>query len=98
VGTGSTWHLVPLRIGQVMFQPNYGFTYFQLDIESATEAHVLLYTRDEEGTPTQHHSVVNYGHLLPHLPSLNGAPTDLPVPYSIVTTDANHMNASYVFI
>ncbi len=98
VGNGFTWHLVPLSIGQVMFQPNYGFPYFQIDIARAIGSEILLYSRDPSGGSTQHHSVVNYGHLLPHLPSLDDVITNPSVPYCIITTDANHMNASYEFI
>ena len=98
VGNSFTSHLMPLRIGSVLFQPNYGFPYFQIDIATDNESSILLYTRDKEGRTTQHVSVLNYGHLLPHLPSLNDTSANLPVAYSIVTTDANHMNASYEFI
>ena len=97
-GNSYTLHLLPIRIGAVLFQPNYGFPYFQIDIAMDDESNPLLYTRNQEGKTTQHHSVVNYGHLLPHLPSLNDNGTNIQVPYSIVTTDGYHMNASYEFI
>lgn len=98
VGSGSTWHLVPALIGSVMFQSLYGFTYFHIDISSEMASAVLMYSSTDANNHTQHHSVVNYGHLLPHLPSLDDPTVNGPVPYSVVTTDANHMNASYVFI
>ena len=98
VGSGRTWHLIPVRIGMVLFQPNYGFPYFQTDIASDTDPAIVLFSLDDTGTPTQHHSVVNYGHLLPHLPSLERVSATEPVAYCVITTDTNHMNASYVFI
>jgi hypothetical protein len=98
VGSGATWHLVPVAIGKVQFDPKYGFTYFDIVISSEVESAILLYSSNGDGKNTQYHSVLNYGHLLPHLPSLEVSTGNGKVPYSVVTTDANHMDATYVFI
>jgi hypothetical protein len=63
VGSSTPGFLIPLTIGnQVLETPTTGFTYFHITIHYDAWKRICLY-----GTGVQHHSVVNYGHLLPYL-------------------------------
>jgi hypothetical protein len=98
VGTGSNGYLVPLQIQEVVENGSMGFTYFHIQIDYDQFSLIHLYSPGEDGVPLMHHSVVNYGHLLPHLASLDQGDKSCEVPYAIVTIDANHMNDLYQFI
>ena len=70
----------------------------RIDVEFGTNPGIPLYARDPNGPSIQHHSIVNYGHLLPHLSTVDLGTGEGAVSYAVVTTDANYMNASYKFI
>jgi hypothetical protein len=91
VGSSSSGHLVPLTIGNPVKTPTTGFAYFHITIHYDACDRIGLYNAG-----VQHHSVVNYGHLLPCLSMLDNEGTN--VPYAIVTTDAFHMDSQYNFI
>ena len=95
IGSGSSANLLPLHIGSVSAPQELGFPYFLVSVNVLEGPGILLYTRSAEGHMDQHISVVNYGHLLPHLASVE---TGAHVPYAIITTDAYHLNAQYLFI
>jgi hypothetical protein len=98
VGTGAMGTLIPFHVGCVHVNPTVGFTYFRIDVEFGTYPGIPLYARDPNGPSIQHHSIVNYGHLLPHLSTVDLGTGEGAVSYAVVTTDANYMNASYKFI
>ena len=89
---------MPVRIGRVRTNSTIGFTYFETFLNSDKGAWILLYSHTQEGRRVEHHSVLNYGHLLPHLVSLELRNRTSPLPYAVVTTDAYHMNAAYRFV
>jgi hypothetical protein len=60
VGSSSAGYLIPLTIGTQAKSPTTGFAYFQIAIHYDVCQQICLY-----GAGVQHHSVVNYGHLLP---------------------------------
>jgi hypothetical protein len=97
VGNGATGCLLPFQVGRcVVSAPRMGFAYFEIDVDY-TCLGLSLYSRLEDGRGIQHESVVNYGHLLPCLASLDTSEVPSIIPYAVVTTDANHMNASFNF-
>jgi hypothetical protein len=98
VGNGKTGTLVPVRIGRIRLNSTIGFTYFETFLNSDKGAWILLYSHTQEGNRVEHHSVLNYGHLLPHLASLELRNRTTPLPYAVVTTDAYHMNDLYRFV
>jgi hypothetical protein len=98
VGNGRRGTLLPVRIGRVRTNSTIGFTYFETFLNSDVGSWVLLYSHTQEGRRVEHHSVLNYGHLLPHLASLESRNRTSPLPYAVVTTDAYHMNAAYRFV
>jgi hypothetical protein len=98
VGNGKRGILVPVQIGRVRINSTIGFTYFETYLNSAVGACILLYLHTKEGSCVEHHSVLNYGHLLPHLASLETLHRTSPLPDAVVMTDAYHMNASYRFV
>ena len=98
LGSGRTGHLVPLHVGTVAVSTNVGFTYFDIHINYDVGQHLLLYSLGDEGTAIQHYNVLNYGHLLPHLATLELGDPLQTVPYAVVTTNANHRNTSYNFV
>ncbi len=98
LGSGKNGQLVPLHIGRVRETSQIGFTYFETNINEDVESWIPLYSCSTDGSKTEYHSVVNYGHLLPHLSSLEEKNGTSILPYAVVTTDASHMNASYQFV
>ncbi len=98
LGSGKNGQLVPLHIGRVRETSQIGFTYFETNINEDVQSWIPLYTCRTDGSRTEYHSVVNYGHLLPHLSSLEEKNGTSILPYAVVTTDASHMNASYQFV
>jgi hypothetical protein len=95
IGSGSSGYLLPLHVGSIAVTQEIGFPYFRVSVNVLEGASIMLYTRSGEGHTDQHISVVNYGHLLPHLASVEAGDG---VSYAIITTDAYHLNAQYMFI
>jgi hypothetical protein len=75
-----------------------GFPYFHLEITTDQDLWLLLYDTPLEKPTQLYHSVLNYGHLLPHLASLAIENRVEPIPYAVITTDAYHMDANYDFV
>ena len=98
VGNYQTGHLLPLRIGAVAVNSVVGFPYFHTSIEVDVDEVTVLYSPNACNVCTQHFSVVNYGHLLPCLAAIDANNVAHTVPYAIVTTNANHLNASFQFV
>jgi hypothetical protein len=98
LGSGKSGKLVPVRVGQVRANTRYRFTYFETKLNSDKGSWIELYSCDNDGTPREHHSVVNYGHLLPQLALMESTSRTSPIPYTVVTTDAKHMNEMYSFV
>jgi hypothetical protein len=98
MGNGKTGTLVPVRIGRVRINSTVGFTYFETFLNSDNGSWIHLYSHAKEGVRVEHHSALNYVHLLPHLASLESPNRTSPLPYPVITTDACHMNALYRFI
>ena len=97
VGNGASGCLLPFEVGACSIAPPCGFAYFQITVDY-TCLGTCLYSTGYDGNGITHESVVNYGHLLPYLtPRDTGADT-VSVAYAVVTTDANHMNASFEFV
>jgi hypothetical protein len=99
VGTGLEGKLIPLRVGRVAMTSSVGFPYFSIHIETDMQRSIPLYCRlnlDEKAI--QHHRLVNYGHLLPHLATLEAVDNTTSPPYAIITTDGNHLDSLYTFI
>ena len=99
VGTGLEGKLIPLRVGRVAMTSSVGFPYFSIHIETDMQRSIPLYCRlnlDEKAI--QHHRLVNYGHLLPHLATLEVVDNTTSPPYAIITTDGNHLDSLYTFI
>jgi hypothetical protein len=71
MGNGKTGTLVPVRIGRVRIDSTIGFTYFDTFLNSDNASWKQLYSHAKEGIRVEHHSVLNYGHLLPHLASFD---------------------------
>jgi hypothetical protein len=97
IGSGCNGYLVPLHIRGLAVKPTTGFPYFYIDVDYDEASQVPLYSPGKEGNVVMHHSIVNYGHLLPHLASVGQDDSTVEVLYSIVTIDAYHMNCSYQF-
>jgi hypothetical protein len=95
VGSGTSGFLITLRVGSVLVTNTLGFPYFRVSVNVLEGADIRFYTRSTLGHNDQHISVVNYGHLLPHLASVE---IGGEVPYAIVTTDAYYLNTQYVFV
>jgi hypothetical protein len=95
IGSGSAGYLLTLEVGTMTVTQPWGFPYFQISIHDFDDNPILLYSRSAEGTRIQHTSFLNYGHLLPHLASVEAGRS---VPYAVVTTDAYHMNEKYDFV
>jgi hypothetical protein len=98
MGNGKTGTLVPVCIGRVMIDSTIGFTYFETFLNSDNVSWIQLYSHAKEGVRVEHHSVLNYGQLLPHLASLESHNITSPLPYGVVTAGACHMNALYRFV
>jgi hypothetical protein len=98
VGTGAQAYLVPIKIGRVVMSGEPGFTYFNITVITNQELWSVLYATPPNDITTLYQSVLNYGHCLPHLASLEIENRVDPVPYAIVTTDAYHMNTGYDFV
>jgi hypothetical protein len=98
VGTGSQTYLIPVQIGHLVIPGSPGFPYFHLEITTDQDLWLLLYDTPLEKPTQLYHSVLNYGHLLPHLASLAIENRVEPIPYAVITTDAYHMDANYDFV
>jgi hypothetical protein len=98
-GTRAKGYLIPITIGDVAIDSTDGFPYFNIEIEHNRDAFELMYCEGtNESDNPMHHSVLNYGHLLPHLASLENTHQTCAVPYAVVTVDANHLNTSFEFV
>lgn len=95
VGNGMKRDLISLCINGVAYPATTGFSYFDITIDYNEDASIPLFSCGPDGIHMQHHSVLQYGHLLPHLATLDNS-MDL-VPYAVVTTDGNSMDASFQF-
>jgi hypothetical protein len=98
VGTGAHAYLVPIKLGRVVISGKPGFPYFNVTITTNQDLWSVLYATPPNNVTTLYQSVLNYGHCLPHLASLENENRIDPVPYAIVTTDAYHMNTGYDFV
>ena len=99
VGSGSRASLVPVReVGRLVEAGVTGFPYFHLDIVTDPHLRLLLYETLPNQPMALYHSVLSYGHLLPHLASLEVENREDPIPYAVVTTNAYHMNEKDDFV
>ena len=96
VGSGRKGILLPLLIGEVSTQDPLGFTYFQISINANANTGTALYDHDDNNKVHQHHSVVQYGHLLPHLATLE-LNNNEHIPYAVVTTEGDAFDATFPF-
>jgi hypothetical protein len=88
VSTCNQWWLQPLRLGQVQFDDDLGFTYFKVDLY-AHDSQVLVRTKHDCEHPTYHIQLLNYATLLPALW------LEAPFPYALVTMEGDHLDANY---
>ena len=91
VATGNEWWLLPLRTGQVEYDDDLGFTYFQVDFYPK-EDHVLVRTKEDLAKPIYHIQLINYATLLPALW------LEAPFPYALLTAEGDHLDANYNFV
>ena len=95
VGNQQILHLIPVSIGKVVAHSVSGFAYFLTTINLDQNTWVNIgHTQEADDT----NSFVNYGHLLPHLASIDHASVTGSIPYAVVSLDANYMNETYEFI
>ena len=91
VATSNEWWLLPLRMGEVVFDDDLGFTYFQVELYPEEEQ--TLVRRKEEGqTAVYHMQLLNYPTLLPALW------LEAPFPYALMTMEGDHLDANYNFV
>jgi hypothetical protein len=98
VGNGKQAQFIPLQICALQIDSAIGFPYFQTKIVCNDGDDIFLYSLNEFNVSTQHYSVVNYGHLLPHLATIDSGSSEDGIPYAIITTDANHMDNTFNFV
>jgi hypothetical protein len=91
VATSHEWWLLPLRIGQVQYDDDLGFTYFVVGLYPKDDQ-ILVRTKPDGENPTYHIQLLNYPTLLPALW------LEAPFPYALVTMEGDHLNANYEFI
>ena len=91
VATCNEWWLLPLRVGQLQYEDDLGFTYFQVALYPAGE-HVLVRTRPDGGNPKYHVQLLNYATLRPALW------LEPPFPYALMTMEGDHLDANYNFV
>jgi hypothetical protein len=95
VGNQQMLHLIPVSIGRVVAHSVSGFAYFltMINLDQNTWVNIGQ-TQEADDT----NSFVNYGHILPHLASIDHASITGSIPYAVVSLDANYMNETYEFI
>lgn len=99
IGSSAKGFMIPFFVMGVAIDSHVGFPYFHINIDYDTASLIPLYTKGTTNEGDEmHHSVLNYGHLLPHLATLEQHDQNEDVPYAVVTLDANHMNTSYQFV
>ena len=91
VATCNEWWLLPLRVGQLQYEDDLGFTYFQVALYPAGEQ-VLVRTRPDGENPKYHVQLLNYASLLPALW------LEPPFPYALMTMEGDHLDANYNFV
>jgi len=91
VATCNEWWLLPLHVGQLQYEDDLGFTYFQVTLHPTSD-HVLVRTRPDGGYPKYHVQILNYATLLPAFWM------ELPFPYALMTMEGDHLDAEYNFV
>jgi hypothetical protein len=87
----NQWWLLPLKIGQMQYDDHLGYTYFQIELH-AVEEKMLVQTKQKDNTPIDHIQLSNYATLLPALWM------DAPIPYSVLTMEGEHLDATANFV
>jgi hypothetical protein len=91
VATCNEWWLLPLRIEQVQYEDDLGFTYFQISLYPNKDQ-MLVRTKNDGENPTYHIQLLNYATLLLALW------LDAPFPHALVTMEGDHLDAEYNFV
>jgi hypothetical protein len=91
VATNNEWWLLPLHMGQVQLDDDFGFTYYQVELFPAAEQ-ILVRTKHDCENPIYHIQLLNYGTLLPALW------LEAPFPYALMTMEGDHLDANYKFV
>ena len=91
VTTCNEWWLLPLRVGELQFDDEFGFTYFQIELYPDDEQ-VLVQSKFDGETSTYHVQLLNYVTLLPALW------LQAPFPYALMTMEGNYLDAEYNFV
>jgi hypothetical protein len=97
-GAAKVLYLVPLCIGKVAYSSTSSFAYFETSLNRNESSWITIESMDNDKVEDTTHSFVNYGHLLPHLKTVEQSSQVERIPYAVVTLDANHMNSTYEFV
>jgi hypothetical protein len=91
VATCNEWWLLPLRVGQMQYDDELGFTYFQVSLYPK-DSQMLVRTKVDGENPKYNVQLLNYATLLPALW------LETPLPYALMTTEGDHLNANFDFV
>jgi hypothetical protein len=80
-----------VRIGPVLLDDDFGFTYFQIELYPAEDQR-LVRTKHDCENPTYTMELLNYATLLPALW------LQAPLPFAVVTMEGDHLDAAYNFV
>jgi hypothetical protein len=90
VATCNEWWLLPIRMAQLQYDDDLGFTYFQVELYPK-ENQILVRTKHDCKNPKYHIELLNYATLLPAFW------LKAPLPYALMTTEGEHLDANYDF-
>jgi hypothetical protein len=91
VATCNEWWLLPLRVGQMQYDDDLGFTYFQVSLYPK-DFQMLVRTKVDGANPIYNVQLLNYATLLPALW------LEPPLPYAIMMTEGDHLDANLDFV
>jgi hypothetical protein len=91
VATSNEWWLLPLRIGQMQYDDDLGFTYFQVSLYPK-DFQMLVRTKVDGENPKYDVQLLNYATLLPALW------LEAPSPYALMMTEGDHLDANFDFV
>jgi hypothetical protein len=91
VATCNEWWLLPLRVGQMEYDDDLGFTYFQVSLYPK-DFQMLVRTKVDGANPIYNVQLLNYATLLPALW------LEPPLPYAIMMTEGDHLDANLDFV